>query len=432
MRRLRAWLLRFAGLFPIRQDQPYTTLKETGRGPMLGGKGRLRSALVIAQVMVALVLLVCAGLTTQAFMRLANVYQGFDPAKILHLTIALPEKSYADNAHINGFYDRFLTQSGALPGVQAASVVTNSPASNSDNQETFFTIKGRPALQSSETPSADLQISSPDYFAVLHAPLIAGRIYSNADNAVAARVVVISRSLAAEFWPQADPLGQQIKLGRADSPEPWMTIIGITEDVRQNWWNPTKRPTIYQPFFQAPQRAMVFLMRAAANPASYVSGVREIVRGIDDQIALTEVDTLETEITDSIAIIRIMGVLMALFGCVALVLSSVGVYGVLAESVARRIPEIGIRVALGADRSDIRKLVLGQAAKLTGIGLSIGVPVAFAVNRAMTSLIFGIVSINLFLLAGFTLLLLFVALAAAYIPARRAMRIDPILVLRHE
>ncbi len=177
---------------------------------------------------------------------------------------------------------------------------------------------------------------------------------------------------------------------------------------------------------------MVFLMRVASNPAGYVSGVRDVVRGIDDQIALTGVGTLEREINDSIAIIRIMGVLMALFGCVALALSSVGVYGVLAEGVARRVPEIGVRLALGAEPRDVMKLVLGQAIKLTGIGLAIGVPIAFAVNRVMSSLIFGIVSINLLLLAGFTLLLLLVALAAAYIPARRAMRVDPMVALRYE
>jgi putative ABC transport system permease protein len=382
--------------------------------------------------MFALVLLVCAGLTTQGFLRLVNVYEGFQAANVLRLEIRLPEKAYPDNPQIASFYDRLLRGSAALPGAGVASVVTNSPASNVDNETTFFAINGRPVLKDREAPSADLQISSPDYFAALRISLVAGRVYSYADNANAARVAVISRSMAARYWPDGNALGQQVRLGAAVSKEPWMTIVGVVEDVRQNWWNPTNRPTIYEPFFQAPRRSMVFLMRVASNPAAYVSGVRDIVRGIDDQIAMTGVGTLEREITDSIAIIRIMGVLMALFGCVALALSSVGVYGVLAESVARRIPEIGIRLALGADPSDVMRLVLGQAVKLTCIGLAIGVPIAFAVNRAMTTLIFGIVSINLLLLAGFTLLLILVALAAAYIPARRAMRVDPIVALRYE
>src|SRR5260370_3305304 len=399
---------------------------------MRGNKGRLRSALVVAQVMFALVLLVCAGLTTQAFLRLVDVYQGFQAANVLRTEIRLPEKSYPENSQIASFYDRVLRGSAALPGENAAALATNSPASNVDNETTFFTINARPAMKASETPSADLQISSPDSFTVLRIPLVAGRVYSFTDNANAARVAVISRSMAARYWPNGDQLGQQIKLGSADSKEPWMTVVGVVEDVRQNWWNPTSRPTIYEPFFQPPQRSMEFLMRLASNPAGYVSGVRDVVRGIDDQIALTGVGTLETEINDSIAIIRIMGVLMALFGCVALALSSVGVYGVLSEGVARRIPEIGVRLALGAEPRDVMKLVLGQAVKLTGIGLAIGVPIPFAVNRAMSSLIFGIVSINLLLLAGFTLLLLLVALAAAYLPARRAMRVGALSRLRHQ
>jgi predicted permease len=414
------------------QAHPYTTLKEAGRSPALGGQGRLRSALVVAQVMFALVLLVCAGLTTQAFLRLVDVYRGFQAASVLRTEIRLPEKSYPEDSQVASFYDRVLRGSASLPGASAAALATNSPASNVDNQTTFFTIKGRPAAKPSDTPSADLQISSPDYFSAMRIPLLAGHVFSYADNVNAARVAVISRSTAARYFPEGDELGQQIKLGAADSGEPWMTIVGVVEDVRQNWWNPTNRPTIYEPFFQAPQRSMVFLMRVASNPAGYAPSVREVVRAIDDQIALTSFGTLEGEITDSIAIIRIMGVLMALFGGIALALSSVGVYGVLAESVARRIPEIGIRLALGAEPHDVMKLVLGRSLRLTAIGLAIGIPIALAVNRAMSSAIFGIVSINLALLAAFTLLLLVVALCAAYIPARRAMRVDPIVALRYE
>jgi ABC-type antimicrobial peptide transport system permease subunit len=163
-----------------------------------------------------------------------------------------------------------------------------------------------------------------------------------------------------------------------------------------------------------------------------VTGVREAVRKIDDQVALRGINTLETEITDSVAIVRIMGLLMAIFGSVALTLASLGVYGLLAESATRRVPEIGIRLALGAEPRDIMKLVFGRALKLTGIGLCIGLPIAFAANRAMASLIFGIVSVNLLVLAEFTALLILAAVVAAYIPARRAMRVDPMVVLRYE
>ena len=411
---------------------PYDTLKKAGRGPALGGRAKLRNALVIAQVTFALILLVCAGLTTQGFFRLTSVYQGFQPANVLKVEIGLPEKSYTDNTSITGFYQRFLREAAALPGASAVTLSSNSPASNVDNQTTFFTIEGRPALKASEASAADLEIASPDYFRALRIPLVAGRTYSDADDANAARVAVISRSMAGRFWPKGDELGQRIKFGAADSAEPWMTVVGVVEDVRQNWWNPTARPTIYEPFFQAPQGRMVFLLRAASNPTSYVSSIHDLVRHEEAGIAITEISTLDKEIADSIAIVRIMGVLMGIFGCVALLLSSVGVYGVLAESVARRTPEIGIRLALGADPDDVMKLVLRQALILTGIGLAIGLPIAFAVNRAMTSLIFGIVSVNLGVLAGFAALLVIVALAAGYIPARRAMRVDPMVALRYE
>jgi putative ABC transport system permease protein len=411
---------------------PYNTLKEAGRSPLLGGRGKLRSALVVAQVMFALVLLVCAGLTTEGFMGLASVYQGFEPANVLRLEIGLPEKSYPDNAKITGFYERVLHDATALPGASAAALIRNSPASNVDNETTFFTIAGRPALKTSETSAADLQVSSPDYFRALRVPLVAGRVYSEADNGDAARVAVISRSMSRRFWPEGDELGQRIKLGAADSGEPWMTVVGVVEDVRQNWWNPVARPTIYEPLLQAPRRGMVFLLRASSIPTSYAASVREMIRQIDAEAAITDVNTLETEIADSIAIVRILGALMGVFGGVALVLSSVGVYGVLAESVARQTPEIGIRMALGAEPREVMKLVLGQALRLTGMGLAIGLPVAFAISRAMASLIFGIVRVNLGVLTGFTVLLVIVSLLTGYLPARRAMRVDPMVALRCE
>jgi putative ABC transport system permease protein len=411
---------------------PYATLKETGCGSMLGGGGWVRNALVVAQVMFALILLVCAGITAEGFVRLARVYEGFDPANVLRLEISLPDKSYSDNVTITAFYDRVLRGASALPGVSSAALITNSPASNVNNETTFFTIKGRQTLKASEASAADLQTSSPGYFGVLRIRLVAGREFSDADDAVASRVVVISKSMAARFWPRGDELDQQIKLGTADSPEPWMTVVGVVEDARQNWWNPAARPTIYEPFRQVPQRSMTILLRTPANPTGQVPAIREVVRQINSEVAIRGVDTMESEIADSIAIIRIMGILMAIFGGVALVLSSVGVYGVLAESVARRTPEIGIRLALGAEPRDVMKLVLGQAIKLTGLGLAIGLPFAVAANRAIMSLIFGVVSMNLTLLTGFAALLMIVALAAGYVPARRAMRVDSMVALRYE
>jgi len=245
-------------------------------------------------------------------------------------------------------------------------------------------------------------------------------------------VVVISRGMASRFWRKGEALGHRIKLGAPDSTEPWLTIVGVVGDVRQNWWNPLMRPVIYKPFAQAPQRSMTLLLRTTPNPTSYVSALRNVVRQIDPGIALSGINTLEEEIADSIAIVRIMGILMGIFGLVALTLSSIGVYGVLSESVAQRTHEIGIRLALGANPRDLMKLILGQALKLTGIGLAIAVPCAVAIGRAMASLIFGVVSVDFTILGGFTALLLLVALGAGYLPARRAISVDPMVSLRYE
>jgi putative ABC transport system permease protein len=310
--------------------------------------------------------------------------------------------------------------------------VTNPPASNVDNETSYFTIQGQTALKTSEMPSADLQIVSPDFFDTLKIPLVAGRVLSDADSADAARVAVISHGMASSFWPKGDALGHQIKLGLADSTEPWLTIVGVLGDVRQNWWNPVTRPVTYKPFAQSPQRSMTMLVRTASDPMRYVSAVRDVARQADPGIALRGINTLEEEIADSIAIVRIMGILMGIFGLVALALSSIGVYGVLSESVAQRTHEIGIRLALGANPQDLMKLILGQALKLTGIGLAIALPISFAISRAMASLIFGVVAMDITIVAGLTVLILAVAFVAGYLPARRATRVDPMVSLRYE
>jgi predicted permease len=412
--------------------EPNKTLKETGTGTVTPAKRRIRSALVVVQVMFALILLVCAGLTIQGFVRLANVYQGFEPASVLKIEISLPQKVYADSLKITNFYQQLLRGAASLPGVQDASLVTNPPASNVDNESTFFSIEGQDAVKPGEMPSADLQVASQDLFDTLKISLLAGRVFSDADNADAARVVAISRGMASRFWPKGGELGRRIKLGAQDSTEPALTIVGVVGDVRQNWWNPLTRPVIYKPFAQAPQRSMTLLLRTASNPTSYVSAVRDVVRQTDPAVALRGVNTLDEEIADSIAIVRIVGILMGLFGLVALALSSIGVYGVLSESVAQRTHEIGIRLALGANPRDLLKLILGQALKLTAIGLTIAIPCAVAISRAMASLIFGVVSLDFTILGGFTALMLLVAFAAGYLPARRAIGVDPMVSLRYE
>jgi putative ABC transport system permease protein len=407
------------------------TLKEGGPGSMTRSRVRLRGALVVVQVMFALVLLVCAGLTIRGFQHLANVYAGFQPATVMNLEPVLPANSYTDTRKIASFYRQLLQQTASLPGVTAAAVVGNPPASNENSDIVSFAMEGQPAPLRGEAPSADLQIASPDYFRALRIAVLSGRTFSDTDNAATLQVALVSRGMATKFWPRAEAIGQRIKLNGSVA-SPWLTIVGVVDDVRQNWWNSLTRPTIYRPMLQAPERGLALLLRANANPVGYVSSVRAIIRRLDSTVAVAGVSSFDHQVNDSIGIVRIMGTLMGVFGALALALSAVGVYGVLAESVAQRTREIGIRVARGARPGDVRRLVMWNAMKLTGIGLAIAVPVSLVVNKAMASLVFGIVSMDFGLVAAFTAVLLLVAVVACYIPARRAMRVDPIMALRYE
>jgi putative ABC transport system permease protein len=409
-----------------------TVLKETGRSSAGPARGRLRNGLVSAQVAFALILLVCAGLTTQGFTRLAQAYQGFQPDQVLKFEVGLPENTYPDAVKRATFFQTALRNVSFLPGVSEVALTSNLPASNVDNEKTLFTIQDRPALQASEAPAADVQTISGNYFSALKIPLLAGRFFTEADTASAPRAAIISRTMANRFWPGSDPLGQRFKLGAADSAEPWMTVVGIAGDARQNWWNPATFPVIYLPYLQSSRLYFRFVLRTVSDPTSYASAARAAISQVDPEIPITELKTLETEVRDSIAIVHIMGILMAIFGIVALLLSSIGVYGILAEKVAQRTHEFGIRFALGANPRDVLRLVFRHAITVSGLGLAIGLPLSFAISRAMAAFVFGIVSVSLSVLALLAGLLLLVALVAAYFPARRALRVDPMVALRYE
>jgi len=408
------------------------TLKEGGPGNMTRATGRVRSALVVAQVVFALTLLVNAGLMIQGFTRLADIYKGFEPSSVLKAEINLPEKKYPSDAQVVNFHQELLRQAAALPGITDAALNSNTPASNVDNSTTLFAVEGSAPQKASETPSADIEVTSPSYFQALHIPLLAGRAFTDGDAAAAPLVVIVNEGLAKRFWPRGNALGRRLKLGVPDSDHPWLTVVGIVSDVRQNWWNPSARPVIYQSFLQAPERGMKLLLRASANPLNYASAVREVVRKLDADIAVSEINSMEKEVADSIAIVRIMGILMGIFGAVALVLSAIGVYGVLAESVAQRKREFGIRLALGALPRDILKQVVLQSLKLTSIGLAIALPLSLLLNRAVSHYVFGLVTMNLAVPLLFAVILITVGVVAAYLPASRALRVDPIVTLRHE
>ena len=406
-------------------------LKETGRANS-PARGRLRNALVSVQLTLALVLLACAGLIIQGFQHLAAIYQGFQPDHVLKFEVGLPDSSYPGDLQATTFFRTALQAVANLPGVSDVAVSSNLPASNVENGRTLFTIEGRPAPSASEAPAANLQAISAAYFSALKIPLLAGRFFTDADNASGPDVVIINQSMAAAFWPASDPLGKRFKLGAPDSAQPWATIVGIVGDARQNWWRSATIPVVYQPYPQYPHHTLTFAMRVSFDPNGYVSSVRNLFSQLDPNIALTEVNSLRTEVEDSIAIVRIMGLLLEIFGVIALLLSSVGLYGVLSENVAQRSHEFGIRLALGAHPHMILNLVLRHALLLASGGLAAGLPLAFVVSHSLAALVFGIVTVSFPVLSALALLLLAVALFSAYLPAHRATRIDPMTALRYE
>jgi predicted permease len=422
-----------ASAWRVARTDPNHALKQGSAGAVAShGKERLRSVLVITQVALAMVLLVGAGLMAKGFLKLVTVYQGLQPAHVATLQIALPQASYADDSRIASFYEQFLRDAATLPGVESVGIADNLPASNVDNSTTPFTIADRPALTEREVPTADVESVSADFLSSLRVPLMEGRSISNRDTRDAPRTAVISRAMAQRFWPKQSPIGQRFKLGDPSANAPWLSVAGVVGDVKQNWWDPQPRPTIYLPYQQAPQRVMNVVIRTFSEPMTAISATRDVVRKLDSQVMLMDVQELNGVIADALSPVRIIGILMSVFGAVALGLSALGVYGVLAQGVAQRTREFGIRMALGASPRAVLQAVITQALHLSAIGLAIALPISVALTHAMRSLLFGIVGLNWSMLAGFAAVLVFSAIAAAYMPARRAAKVDPVVALRYE
>jgi putative ABC transport system permease protein len=425
----------FGAAIAIRASRldPNRALKEGSGGASTSkAKERLRDTLVVTQVVLAMVLLVGAGLMVKGFLHLVTVYQGLQPARVGTAEISLPEKDYSDVTKVAMFYERLIREAANLPAVESVGIADNLPASNVGNDRTPFTIEGRPVPKVTETPSADRESISAEFLRTMRIPLVQGRFLSDRDDRTARLVAVISQSMAERFWPAESPVGQRLKLGDLKSVAPWVTIVGIVGDVKQNWWDPNPHPIIYLPYQQAPQRGMNIVVRSFADSMSTIAALRAQVQSIDPQIPLRDLQPMEGVIADALSPVRIIGILMAAFGAIALALSAIGVYGVLAQSVAQRMREFGIRIALGAKPSDLLKLVVGQAVKLSAISLAVALPLSLILARLLGSLLFGVVALKVSLLVGLAVLLVLVAVAAGFLPARRASRVDPIVALRYE
>ncbi len=421
------------GLFPaLSTSKPNLTetLKEGSRGTM-GAKGqRLRALLVVSEVALSLILLVGAGLLIKSFLRLTHVDPGFAPTNVLTMQLSLTRMKYPEPQQTAAFFQELISRIEALPGVEAAGTVTELPLSGQDN-DTFFTIEGKPPVAfGSLENDANIRIISPDYFRAIGIPLLKGRSFTERDSEKAPNTIIVSDSFARRFLPNEDPIGKRLTI---DFGKPWTgEIAGVVGSIRHSSLAQEPFGEMYVNHAQTPAPMTNLVVRAAGDPTKLTAAIRNEVQSLDKDLPIYNVKTMEQRISESAAQPRFRTLLLGLFACVALLLASVGIYGVISYSVTQRTHEIGIRLALGAQARDVLRLVVRQGMVLALIGIVIGLIGAFAVTRVMASLLYGVSATDPVTFVGVSVLLAGVALVACLVPARRATKVDPMIALRHE
>ncbi len=410
------------------------SLKEGARESAGGARLRTRNLLVILETALGVVVVIGAGLLLRSFLILERVPLGFQPQNVLTFRVIPRGERYSQLAGRTAFYEQAIERIKALAGVKSAAAVSFIPLTNVRASK-GFSIEGRIRPAAGQTPMAGYDAVTPGYFDALRIPLRAGRDFSWRDTPQGQRAVIINEAMARAYWPGEDPLGKRIKFGTPDDPFPWWTIAGIVGDIREFDVLTPPRPTLYLPVSQADDSNYVlrdWVVHTSGDPLAIASSIRAAMRGVDLDLPVSRLRSLEEVRNISVAAQRFNLLLFGLFAVLALVLAAVGIYGVMAYSVAQRTREIGIRVAIGAQRGEVARLVLGEGARHAGLGVLLGLAGALALTRLMTSLLYGVRPTDPLTFAGVAILLAAVALAACYIPARRAMRVDPIVALRHE
>ena len=408
------------------------TLKENRVATIGGWRHHYwRNALLVCEVALSLVLLIGAGLLVNSFVRLQQVKSAIATDRLLTVEINLPETRYREPAHAAGFFKELVRQVESLPGVEAASVSTGRPLSGVARNDPF-SIEGRP-LDPANLSFAGWQAAGANYFHTLGIPLVQGRdlIWQDMDES-APVVAVINETMTRRYWPNENPIGRRITLGLPRPENPWITIVGIAKDLPHRAIDSSPQPDWYLSRPLGPQRNQILFIRTAGNPSDLVAAVRNVVAGIDRNQPVAGIETMSDVIRDTVAPRRFNTLVLTLFSGIALMLAALGIYGVMAYSVAERTYEVGIRMALGAQKSDVLGLIMGKGVILTLIGVAIGLTIALALTRIMTTLLFGVAPTDATTFVAVSVLLIFVALLACYIPARRATRVDPLVALRYE
>src|SRR6266849_312892 len=422
--------------FPSRRSDLNKSLKEGGRSAEEGqDRGRARSVLVVAEIALSLVLLVGGGLMLKSFLRLQAVSPGVNPKNALTMQITLPQRQYHGDSQMILFYQHLLEKVQILPGVESAGVGMSLPPNLLEVTD-YFTVEGQAAVSERMLGLADLVFASPNYFQALGVPLLKGRLFSAADRAGTAKVAIINLTLARHYWPNENPIGKRLRTGGPERPNnPWMEVVGVVGDIKYSGLDAAPEMVLYEPYQQAAWSSMYLVVRTSSkldNPATLASAVQNAVRSLDKDLPVAHIRTMEQLLSESVEQPRFRTVLLEIFALIAVSLATVGIYGVLAYSVSQRRHEIGIRMSIGARRSDVLWLVVGQGMLLTFIGVAIGVTGAFVLTRFLSTLLYEVRPTDPATFVVVPLLLAGVALLACYIPARRAMRVDPMVALRYE
>jgi len=418
------------GLAPAIQASKTDVQKALKEGGSAGGgleRNWLRSLLVVLEVTAALVLLVGAGLLIRSFMRLQDTESGLRPDNVLTLSLALPQAKYDTPQKVNSFYQQLVSRISALPGVQACGAINMLPLQQWGTNGPIE-IEGEPPYPAGQAPIAEYRAASPDYFRALGIPLIAGRFFNDQDRESATVNIIVNKTLADRHFPNQDPIGKRLKAGSPD----YATIVGVVGDVKQSGLTQAARAELFWCSLQATRSAMSLVVRAASEPTSLTSAVRGEVQALDRDLPIHNVKTMETVISESISDHRLNMLLLGIFAGVALILSVIGIYSVMSYTTTQSTREIGIRMALGAQPSDVLKLIIGHGAVLSLIGVAIGLVAAFGLTQLMGTLLYGVTATDPLTFASVPVVLMAVSLVACYVPARRAIKIDPMIALRYE
>ncbi len=402
-----------------------------GRSGEANARRRMRNFLAVAEIALAMILLVGSGLLIRSFISLTAVNPGFNPAHLVKAEISLPRFQYSRPQQWTAFSNDLLTRLQAQPGLRNSAIAIPLPVAN-NSVNLPFEIVGIPRANAGVSRTADYASISPEYFGVMGIPLIRGRYFNQYDSPSAAPVTIVSQVLARQYFPNQDPLGKRLTFGFPLTANMTREIVGVVGDVRDVALSRDPGPMMYVPFDQAPFWGALIVSKSDLSPSSIAATIRQQVRKVDKDLPVTDISAMPDILNASVAQPRFRTLLIGLFGLLALVLAAAGIFGVISYSVSRRTHEIGIRVALGAAPSNVLRLILGESAKLVLFGLAVGIPAALAFSRFLASQLFQVRPADPLTFISVAALLALVAFAASYVPTRRAMRADPLVALRHE